>query len=272
MLPVGNYNLAIEVYHTVPGGAGNVSPGAVAVVEGYSDLVSVMNLLPASGGRNAESIEEIIRRAPSILTSRDRAVTRHDFEIIAKEASAEVSRAACDGQMGAEDGTVHITVLPNRREGEIIPDPFLAAGLKEHVTRYLARRCLVNVQPSVRLATFQAVDVSLTLRMRPNANILQTRALAQQWVGKFLDPYEGGLDSEGWPFQGTLFAQDFGRMVRDLPDVRHVQDVELYAVDENRVQPPPGWEEGVGSDVLVLEKHDLFVIRKVRVLSEDGAS
>ena len=38
--------------------------------------------------------EEIVRRAPSILTSRDRAVTRADFEIIAMEASGEVARAA----------------------------------------------------------------------------------------------------------------------------------------------------------------------------------
>ena len=50
---------------------GNVAAGAVTMAEGFSDLVGVSNLLPASGGRNSESIEEIIRRAPSVLTSRD---------------------------------------------------------------------------------------------------------------------------------------------------------------------------------------------------------
>jgi len=269
MLPVGSFNIAVEVYHTVPGGDGNVRPGAVSIVEGYGDVAGVTNLLPATGGRNAESIDEIIRRAPSILTSRDRAVTRADFEVIAKEASGEVARAACDGRMG-EDGVVGVIILPQRHEDERVPDPFLSAGLKEHVQRYLSRRCLVNVAPEVRLATFRQVDVSLMLRLRPNVNILGVRARAQRWVEDFLDPYIGGIDSAGWPFCGTLYAQDLARLVSDIPEVRHVSDVQLFNIDETRVGAPPGWEEGSGSDTLVLDDRDLFVIRNVRILSEDG--
>jgi hypothetical protein len=269
MLPVGSYNVAVEVYHTVPGEAGNVPPGSVVVSEGYADLVAVSNLLPGTGGRNAETIDEIIRRAPSVLTSRDRAVTRLDFEIIAKEASAEVARAACDGKMGA-DGKVGIIILPQRREGERIPDTFLAAGLKDHVQRYLARRCLVNVQPDVRLATFQEVDVSLSIRLRPNSNLLAVRERARSWVFRFLDPYLGGLDGSGWPFGGTLYAQDFARLVTAIPEVRHVVDVQLYDIAPDRRAGPPGWEEGAGRDTLVLDRADLFILRRVRVTAEEG--
>lgn len=268
MVPVGNYNIVVEVYHTVPGDAGNVRAGAIAVCDGYGDVVEVKNLLPATGGRNAESIEEIIRRAPSVLTSRDRAVTRLDFETIAKEASAEVARAACDGRMSG-DGEVGIVILPQRREGERVPDTFLSAGLKDHVQRYLARRCLVNVTPKVRLATFKEVDVSVTLRLRPNANILNVRERGRGWVARFLDPYEGGLDGKGWPFQGTLFAQDFGRMVTDIPEVRHVVDVQLYEVQASRDRTVPGWEQGQGRNVVVLDDADLFVLRRVRIRSEE---
>jgi hypothetical protein len=270
MLPVGNYNVAVEVYHTVPGEAGNVGPGRVEIAEGFADLVGVTNHPPANGGRNAETIEEIIRRAPSVLTSRDRAVTRLDFEIIAKEASGEVARAACDGRM-AGDGEVEIVILPQRRADERTPDPFLATGLKEHVQRYLSRRCLVNVTPQVRLATFQEVDVSVTVRLRPNANFIQVREKAKGWVKKFLDPYEGGLDTEGWPFRGTLFAQDFGRMVRDLGEVRHVVSVQVFEIPPD-AENTAGWEKGQGASTLVLDKHDLFVLRHVRVVSEEGSS
>jgi hypothetical protein len=270
MVPVGNYNISVEVYHTVPGEVGNVGPFQVEASEGYGDVVTVRNLLPASGGRNAESIDEIIRRAPSVLTSRDRAVTRLDFEIIAQEASGEVARAACDGRMGT-DGQVHIVVLPHRREGEKVPDPFLAAGLKDHVRKYLAKRCLVNVDPQVRLATFQEVDVSLQLRLRPNANIILVRERAAAWVEDFLDPYGGGIDGAGWPFKGTLYAQDFGRMVSDIPEVRHVTDVQLYLVNEGRDKEYPGWEKGQGSNMQLLENADLFVVRRVRILAaEEG--
>jgi hypothetical protein len=267
ILPVGNFNVAVEVYHVVPGEAGNVGARRVVVCDAFNDVVDVNNVLPATGGRGAESIDEILRRAPSVLASRDRAVTRADFELIAKEASGEVARAACDGKM-SRDGEVEVVILPQRFDHEVIPDPFLATGLKEHVQKYLAKRCLVNVQPRVRLATFQPVDVSLTLRMRPNANFVLVREHARTWVRRFLDPYVGGLDGAGWPFQGTLFAQDFGRIVTDLPEIRHVVSVEVYAVDGP--EATPGWERGEGHHTLVLEKADLFVLRHVRIVSEEG--
>jgi hypothetical protein len=278
IVPVGNYNIAVEVYHVVPGEPGNVGPRRIVVCEAYGDVVALSNCLPATGGRNAESIDEIIRRAPSVLTSRDRAVTRLDFEVIAREASGEVARAACDGQMGA-DGEIEVVILPQRMDHEVIPDPFLATGLKEHVQKYLAKRCLVNVQPKVRLATFQPVDVSLVLRLRPNANFVLVREQARTWVRRFLDPYLGGLDGQGWPFQGTLFAQDFGRMVTDIAEVRHVVEVRVYPVpiqdvpDNGSAGLPvagPGWERGEGRQTVVLDQRDLFVLRHVRVMSEEG--
>jgi hypothetical protein len=269
ILPVGSYNLTVEIYHVIPGEMGNVSAGSVVVAEGFSDIVSAKNLLPATGGRDSETIGEIIRRAPSILTSRDRAVTRLDFEVIAKEASAEVARAACDGKLNS-DGQIGIVVLPHTRDDERIPDPFLSAGLKEHVRRYLSRRCLVNVEPIVRLATFKEVDVSLTLRLRASANIISVREKAQVFVKKFLDPYEGGIEKEGWPFGGTLYAQDFGRIVSAISEIRHVTEVKLYGVEEGRDKEFPGWEKGQGSNVLTLDKEDLFIVRNVRIRSEDG--
>jgi hypothetical protein len=264
ILPVGSYNIVVESYHTVPGTAGNVGAGEICLAEGFGDVVSVHNHLPAHGGRSAESIDEIVRRAPSILTSRDRAVTRQDFEIIAEEASSEVARAACGGSVGA-DGGVEVVILPRRREGEQIPDPFLAAGLKEHVADYLARRCLINVRPVVRLARFQHVDVSVDLRLRPNANLIAVRETVEQWIRRFLDPYQGGLESDGWPFGATLYAQDFGRLVSDVPEVRHVVDVRVYPVRDEVLDASPGWETAQGLQILTLHDADLLHVREVRV-------
>lgn len=268
MLPAGSNNVIIDTYRVVPGARGNVAPNEIVMCETYGDALEVTNVLPATGGRDAESIESIIRRAPSILTSRDRAVTRADFEIIAREASGEVARAACVGQMD-EDGQVEVVILPNRREGESVPDKFLSAGLRDHVSRYLKRRCLINVDPVVRLAEFMRVDVSLELRLRPNANVLQVREVAEQWVRDFLDPYAGGLDDEGWPFAGTLYAQDFARMVTDIPEVRHVVAVQLHDMSGEDPKAEPGWNEGEGESALFLTEHDLFAVRRVRIRTEE---
>jgi len=268
MLPVGSNNVLVDIYRVVPGSRSNVGPHEIDIVEAVGG-VEVTNLLPATGGRNAETIEQIVRRAPSILTSRDRAVTRTDFELIAKEASAEVARAACNGRMDG-DGQVEIVILAHRREGERIPDPFLSSGLRDHVFRHLKQRCLVNVQPVVRLARFMEIDISLDLRLRPNANVLQVREQARKWIEDFLDPYSGGLDGDGWPFGGTLYAQDFARMVSQIPEVRHVGLVHLYDMSSAPAgATTPGWEEGEGEHELFLQGHDLFVVRRVRVRAEE---
>ncbi len=273
MVPVGTHNVHVKTYYGVPGAKGNVGTHEVIVADGLGD-VHVTNLLPATGGRDPEAIDDIMRRAPSILTSRDRAVTRQDFEIIAREASGEVSRAACSGDMGL-DGTVGVVILPHRREGEIIPDPFLATSTRDHVERYLARRSLINVQPKVRLATFMPIDVSLTVRLRGNANPITVREAASIWVRRFLDPYDGGLDRSGWPFGGTLYAQDFARLVSEIFEVRHVSGVALYdrtAAAAGPGRQRPGWEEGTGAQELVLDQADLFYCQRVRILFEDGLS
>jgi hypothetical protein len=272
MAPVGSNNILVDLYRIVPGARGNIGPGEVVSCETLGDIVRVTNVLPASGGRDAESIEEIVRRAPTLLTSRDRAVTRSDFEVIAKQASGEVARAACTGEMGA-DGTVEVVVLPHRRSGENVPDPFLSAGLRDHVALHLKKRCLINVNPVVRLAQFRPVDISVSLRLRPNANVIHVRELAEVWVRAFLDPYEGGIDRTGWSFGGTLYAQDFARMVTDIPEVRHVSDVRLYGDLEQAVErPTAGWERGEGKDELQLDQEDLFHVIRVRIQTEDLTS
>ena len=263
MLPFGSSNVLVDVYRVVVGNKGNVAPFDIDVCDSISE-VEVINLMPAIGGRNAETIDEIIERAPSLLTTRDRAVTALDFQVIAKEASSDVARAFCNGKMD-EDGQVSVVILPHRQPGEEVPNPFLSEGLRDHVSRYLQTRCLINVQPIVRLASFMSIDLSLRLRLRPKANIIQTRELAQEWVIQFLDPYTGGLDGEGWVFGGTLYGQDFARMVSDLPEIRHIMDVQIFDMSDKDPRSVPGWESGSGVDELSLVGFDLFHVRRIRI-------
>jgi hypothetical protein len=117
------------------------------------------------------------------------------------------------------------------------------------------------------------IDVSIDLKLRKNANHLQVREDAAEWVKNFVDPYVGGLDSDGWPFGGTLFAQDFARMVSEIGGVRHVVSVQLFDMSEgDSKRRSPGWEEGEGLKELGLSDRDLFVVRRVRVLTEEAGA
>jgi hypothetical protein len=121
----------------------------------------------------------------------------------------------------------------------------------------------------VRLATFRETDVAIRLRLRPLANLVVAREAAERWIRTFLDPYKGGIDADGWPLGGTLYAQDFARLVSDVPEVRHVVDVRVW--DVPRPDAAVGWEREEGCTELLVAPHDLFVLRAVRVVHEDEA-
>jgi hypothetical protein len=285
--PVGTYNVLIEVYHVVPGDAGNVAARKVVVPEGLR--------------RRRRR-----RQLPPGHWRPERGVHRRDHPPRPVDPHEPRPRGDPDGlrdhrQGGLERGRPGRLRRPHdQRRGDRDRRPAQAARHRAHprpvprdrpqgarATATSQRRCLVNVQPVVRLATFQPVDVTMVIRLRPNANFVHVRELAKGWIRRFLDPYVGGLDGTGWPFGGTLYAQDFGRMVTDLPEVRHVVDVQVHAVtpavptitttSSAHVIPwdprdtTPGWEKGEGSKTLVLDR-DLFVLRYVRVISEEGES
>ena len=99
------------------------------------------------------------------------------------------------------------------------------------------------------------------------------RAVREQaivWIKRFLDPYAGGLDGDGWPFGGTLYAQDLARLVTDVGEVRNVAEVQLYDLSAAELQDQgPGWELGEGADVLYQAEHDLFHVGRIRVVAEE---
>ena len=64
-------------------------------------------------------------------------------------------------QLIDEDGNVGVVILPVRHEEEGLPDPFLSSGLRQVVEDYVRERCLINIRPIVRLATFCSIDISL---------------------------------------------------------------------------------------------------------------
>jgi hypothetical protein len=297
VLPVGKDNIIIDVYHTVPGNSGNLAPEQITQC---TSMIPVTNLFPANGGADAENIEDIIQRAPSLLSERDRAITAQDFELIAMAADSKVARAVCcplkqpteeiydeeyvyTPKLIDEDGNVGVVILPVRQEEEMLPDPFLSSGLRQVVEDYVKERCLINIRPIVRLATFCSIDISLKIRLHSNTDVVSVRERVRKWLHLFLDPYEGGFDEKGWPFKGTLYRQDISRMLAEITEIRHLSDVELYDVSGRENHNTAAWD--MSSDVFDEEEssvkgllpqseirlltYDLFHLRRIRIYVED---
>lgn len=85
-------------YRSGGGTIGNVGQGTLVVPKSASDLPYVKwvaNLHAASGGRDRETLDAYRLRGPQLVRTREVAVTRADFESLAREASPRVGRVRC---------------------------------------------------------------------------------------------------------------------------------------------------------------------------------
>ena len=130
--PASGVEFAVT-YRVGGGVAGNVGAGALAhAVTGESAVVAVTNPLPALGGVEPESIEEVRRDAPAAFRTQERAVTPEDYARVA-ERHAGVQRAAATFRWTGSWRTVFLTI--DRLGGAEVDEEF-EREMRRHLELY----------------------------------------------------------------------------------------------------------------------------------------
>jgi hypothetical protein len=120
-------------YRVGNGVRGNVGADAIAyVVTEDDDVVAAYNPLPAQGGIEPESIEEVRQSAPSAFRIQERAVTPEDYAEVAQR-HPQVQRAAATIRWTGSWHTVFLTV--DRFGGRPVDTEF-EEELRAHLERY----------------------------------------------------------------------------------------------------------------------------------------
>jgi hypothetical protein len=118
----------IATYRTGNGVVGNIGADSLAHLvsndAGISDQViaGVRNPLPARGGLEPESMEQVRQNAPQAFRTQERAVTTDDYAAVALRCSSEVQRAAATMRWTGSWRTVFLTV--DRIGGKEVDDSF----------------------------------------------------------------------------------------------------------------------------------------------------
>ena len=95
-IPHDGAQISVTGYRHGGGTRGNVGARTLTVMRSTVPYVrGAINLAPASGGVDAESIAEAKIRGPLTLRTGQRAVTAGDYERLTLESSTEVARARC---------------------------------------------------------------------------------------------------------------------------------------------------------------------------------
>jgi hypothetical protein len=119
-------------YRIGNGTAGNVGSGSLIFLAGDPRIQSCTNPLPATGGSDPETNNQIRRRAPQAFLTQERAVNMADYERVT-EMNSQVENAVATLRWTGSWYTVFITAEP-QGAGNLTPS--LTKALKQNINRY----------------------------------------------------------------------------------------------------------------------------------------
>ncbi|MEO1094802.1 MAG: putative baseplate assembly protein [Cyanobacteria bacterium J06638_28] len=234
--------IRMAAYRTGGGEKGNVQQGTLIILKSAVPYVArIINHRSAINGANAESLEEAVIRVPSFLRTRERAVTPEDFETLALQASRGVARAYCPRQQ-AIGGAVLLQLIPRADTTDITaglgiaPERLvLSPQLRTEVLAYLDDRRLLGIEVKLSEPDYVGVSVQAEVGIDPaQYSTLQARqeleTLLETQLYRFLNPLTGGRLGQGWGFGLPLYKSDVVSLLQQVPGVRYLGTVELFAL------------------------------------------
>jgi len=144
------------IYRVGNGRSGNIGTESIIhVVSSDDGITAVNNLIPAKGGTDAESIEEVRLYAPQAFRTQKRAVTTDDYATVAM-LHPEVQKAVATLRWTGSWHAMFITI--DRKSGREVDDAF-EAELVDFINHFRLAGHDIEIEPPV----FVPLDIMMTV-------------------------------------------------------------------------------------------------------------
>ncbi|GJL61831.1 MAG: hypothetical protein NPIRA04_04850 [Nitrospirales bacterium] len=247
--PAGPNNIRAQVYFRSMGAKGNVQAHQISELDSLlSHVAGVTNPFPSEGGIDGEKLEEAKLRGPWMLKSRDRAVTKEDFVVLAKSASREVGLACCI----PSESAIEVLIIP--RESSDKPNPSIQ--LTRTVEDFLNERRLINTK--VKVTSPEYVDVIMDLAIVLVAGSIgregEVRMAIEKRLRSIFHPIYGGNDGQGWPMGRSVYYTDMVALVEQIEGVDFLKNLTIS-----------NWPEGKTSERILVSSNGFPFLRMIQI-------
>ncbi|MCG3111971.1 MAG: putative baseplate assembly protein [Candidatus Manganitrophus sp. SB1] len=157
------------VYRIGLGSEGNVGSDTLTVaLSAVPQITKITNPFNAEGGADRETTEEAKISGPGSIIAQERAVTLHDYELLAN-AFPGVGKAKA--RVGLRGGYKVVQVYIAPENPTVIPPPFASGALKEALKGHLEARQPVNRMAGVDVLDpiYVPVDISVDVYLKADA-------------------------------------------------------------------------------------------------------
>jgi predicted phage baseplate assembly protein len=263
-VPRAGADLILMAYHSGGGIRGNVGERTITQMKTSVPFVaSVTNYTPASGGLDEETIAEAKLRGLATLKRPVTAVTREDFERLAREIPGVGSaRCVAPGEAGSSTpGVIRLLLLPQLPDPEseltpevMAPSPELLQVVSEAVESRKSLGTVVEMAPVV--VTWAEIDAHIFVSR--GVDLDQAQAVAEARLRRLVHPIVGGLDGRGLQFGGAITMSQIAGALQNVPGVVYVERVRLVRQGETeeltRLQPTPDAVLALGRCYVLVEE------------------
>lgn len=231
--PPGVGNIRLRKYQTGGSQIGNVLAGVINQLKTTIPYVDkVINYSAAAGGADAESLTSLKERMPRTVRHQYRAVTREDYEDLAKLASPAVFRSKCFPLVdlnrnpleiqAATLGNVSVIIVPT----SVDPKPLPSLELIDRVQQYLEKHSLATATITVvgPLYIQVSIDVEVAVTLEQTSTIAES---VNQTLKGFLHPLTGGFDGRGWDFGREPYDSDLYNLLEKVRGVDHIRHLNI---------------------------------------------
>jgi hypothetical protein len=229
--PIGRDNIR-ATYQAGGGSAGNLAAGLITALRTTIPYVErVANPEPAGGGADTETLSSALERGPQMIKHRGRAITREDFEWLARESSRAVARVRClptfNDRGESETNWVTVIVVPASGDPRPTPSPLLRQQVEQYLRARAANLTVFPEHVQVTGPIYVRVDVAAALFPVTIDRAPQVEADALRHIAEFLHPLTGGYSGVGWEFGRLPCLSDFYQLIEDIEGVDHVENLSM---------------------------------------------
>ncbi len=269
-VPESGHRIRVTDYRYGGGTRGNLPENAIDIMNASLAYISrASNLNRALGGRDQESLEELIQRAQREIQSQRRAVTAADFEQFALKSTRAVARTRCITPELSGSGAVTLVIVPDVLDALKLGNLHalhVSDDLKGTIRGYLDQYRLLTTALNVDEPKYYGIKVKTTVVAQDFASDADVTTEVTERLNRFLSPLKDYTAedelSRGWEFGRNVFAAEIVSLIQKSPSVKYVLDTEI---DWRQVSPMNETQDDLNAKDMDLRK-----MEKMLVLPSDG--
>jgi hypothetical protein len=203
-------------YRVGNGTAGNVGSESLIYFAGDPRIAACMNPMPAMGGVDPETNDQICRRAPQAFMTQERAVSMADYETVT-ESNSQVKQAVAELRWTGSWYTVFIAAEP-RNAGNLTP------AAQKTLTRQVNRYRLAGQDVQLESPQYVPLEIELAVCVDPDYFQADVKQALLAVLGSGMQPngQPGYFNPDNFAFGETVYLSPIYAAARVVAGVTSV--------------------------------------------------